>query len=416
MKPIHKRIGSRVWKYQRHFTKYLYERDTVFATLWVFAIIIVLGLIPTKNLYFLNPLKRAFEDFELNDITYADKLGKSKQPARDPRIVIVNIGHADREELAMIIEKTRSMGPKVIALDALFYGERDFKKDSLLNESFAKTPSLVAAHKLVLSGEEGDTISLDGNHFKSAHHYGNVNFFNDELTTTRTFEPWVSDYSGNIYPFFSSEVVRLYDSSKYKHLMQKKGKVLINYLRTPKNYLVVDYQKLLFDNSVDDTVFRNKIVLLGYISDNPYDIEDKKFTPLNEKIAGKTLPDMNGIVVHANIISMILDNNYIKKLPSWVTWLLAILIGWLHMSFFIRYYLENHIWFHLVAKIAQLASAIIFAYLGMLVFERYNIKLDMKLSLIVIVMAVDVIYFYEAFAVWMHNKFHYQTLFHQKHH
>ena len=86
------------------------------------------------------------------------------------------------------------------------------------------------------------------------------------------------------------------------------------------------------------------------------------------------------------------------------------------MSFFIRYYLEDHIWFHLVAKIAQLASAIIFAYLGMLLFMKYNIKLDMKMSLIVIVMAVDVIYFYEAFAVWMHKKFNYHTIFHQKHH
>ena len=78
---------------------------------------------------------------------------------------------------------------------------------------------------------------------------------------------------------------------------------------------------------------------------------------------------MNGTVVHANIISMMLENNYIKKLPSWVNWLVAILICWLHMSFFIRYYLENHIWFHLVAKIAQLASAIFFAFVGMLLFN-----------------------------------------------
>ena len=134
------------------------------------------------------------------------------------------------------------------------------------------------------------------------------------------------------------------------------------------------------------------------------------------KFAGKSTPDMNGIVVHANIISMILDGNYIKKLPSWVTLLAAVLIGWLHMSFFIRYYLENHIWFHLVAKLAQLLSAIFFVYVGIVLFDRFAIKLDMKLTLVVIVLAVDIIYFYEAFAVWMHKKFHYHTVFHQKHH
>ena len=69
MKSIHKRIGRRVRKYHLHFTKYLYERDTVFATLSVFAFIIILGLIPI-NFYFLNPLKLALKDFDFNDITY----------------------------------------------------------------------------------------------------------------------------------------------------------------------------------------------------------------------------------------------------------------------------------------------------------------------------------------------------------
>ena len=192
--------------------------------------------------------------------------------------------------------------------------------------------------------------------------------------------------------------------------------MLINYARRTSKYNIIrDYEQLL-QGGVEDAYIKDKIVLLGYVNENPDDIEDKKFTPMNERFFGKSVPDMNGIVVHANIISMVLDNNYIKKLPSWVNWLVAILICWLHMSFFIRYYLENHIWFHLVAKIAQLASAIIFAYLGMLLFERFNIKLDMKLSLIVIVMAVDVIYFYEAFAVWLHKKIGFKTLFHQHDH
>jgi hypothetical protein len=137
---------------------------------------------------------------------------------------------------------------------------------------------------------------------------------------------------------------------------------------------------------------------------------------MNAKYYGKTVPDMNGIVVHANIISMVLEHNYIKKLPSWFLWVFAIFIGWLHMSFFIRYYLESHIWFHLVAKIAQVASAFFFVWLGIYLFDKYRIKLDMKITLVVIVLAVDVIYFYEAWAVWMHKKFGYKTVFHQHHH
>ncbi|MFZ1535428.1 MAG: hypothetical protein WAT14_14765, partial [Chitinophagaceae bacterium] len=159
-----------------------------------------------------------------------------------------------------------------------------------------------------------------------------------------------------------------------------------------------------------------RIALLAYVNTNPNDIEDKKFSPMNEKFAGKSHPDMNGIVVHANIISMALEKNYIKKVPLWATLLIAVFVCWLHMSFFVRYYLESHIWFHLVAKILQVSSAIFFVWLGIYLFDRYRLKVDLKLSMITIVMAVDVIYFYEAWAVWMHKKFNYKTVFKPHHH
>jgi hypothetical protein len=416
-KPFHKKLGQGVRKYHRHFTKYLYERDTIFATIWVFIFIVVLGTIPI-NFYFLNPIKLALKDFEFNDITYSKlgkaKLGAGKNSRFDNRIVVINIAHADREGIAMLIEKTASMGPKVMGLDALFYGPGDPSQDSILSYTLRKHTNLVSAAKLVFSNQ-GDTISFTGNYFKAAK-YGHVNFFNEEVTTTRYFDPFERDYAGNVIPCFSTAILEDFDHKAYERLMKKNAdKVLINYSRKQEQYLIIQPDDLLMGN-IEDSAIRGKIALLGYINESPYDIEDKKFTPLNEKFVGKSTPDMNGIIVHANIISMALDDNYIKKLPSWVNWLVAVLIAWLHMSFFIRYYLENHIWFHLVAKIAQLLSAIFFVYLGMLVFDKYNIKLDMKYSLIAIALAVDVIYFYEAFAVWMHKKFHYHTVFHQKHH
>ena len=169
-------------------------------------------------------------------------------------------------------------------------------------------------------------------------------------------------------------------------------------------------------DNIDSSAFSDKIVLFGYISNNKDDISDKFFTPMNPRYYGKSVPDMNGIVIHANIISMALDNNYVKKLPSWANLLIAVLVCWLHMSFFVRYYLESHIWFHLVAKIAQVLSAIFFVWLGIYLFDRYRLKVDMKMSLIVIVLAVDVIYFYEAWAVWMHKKYKYHTVFKPHHH
>ena len=413
-KPLHKHIGHHARNFHRHFTKYLYERDTIFATIWVFIFIVVLGSIPL-NLGVINPIKLGLKDFDSNDLSYS-KLGKAKTTPIDKRIAIVNIGLADREGLAMMIDKVATMNPKVMALDAYFDGPKDPHQDSLLMSTFRNNKNLIAATRLDLSGPEGDTVALGGTYINTAAQYAFVNFFDDSVSTFRYFEPFLEDYKKTEYKSFSAAVVEAYDKKAYEKL-EAKGhhKILINYTRHVSQYQVIEYEDILMDR-IDDSVFAGKIVLFGYLNEDPNDITDKKFTPMNKRYYGKSIPDMNGIVVHANIISMALDNNYVKKLPLWATWLIAIFICWLHMSFFIRYYLESHIWFHLVAKIMQVLSAIFFVWLGIYLFDKYRLKVDMKMSLIVIVLAVDVIYFYEAWAVWMHKKYKYHTVFKPHHH
>ncbi len=419
-KPLHKHIGHRLKRSHVPFTKYLYERDTIFATIWVFLFIIVLGSLPI-NLGFLNPIKLGLKDFDFNDISYS-KLGKAQNDSLDDRIVIVNIGKADREGLSYMIDKVAAGKPKVIGLDVLFPGPLDEFKDSLLSVTLSKHKNLVYAVKFEpIDSTQKFATTLD--HFKnSVYNSGYVNFPTEgDLETVRTYFPFKKSKDTTMYSF-SSAIVKLFNEDAFKKL-EKKGdtKTIINYTRAAYGdgrdgkYLVISPEQLMTDG-YDESAFVNKIVLLAYMSESPYDIEDKKFTPLNEKYAGKTVPDMNGIVIHANIISMALDNNYIKKVPLLVNLLIAVLVCWLHMSFFIRYYLESHIWFHLVAKIAQVASAIFFVWLGIFLFDRYRLKVDLKLSIVVIVLAVDVIYFYEAFAVWMNKKFGFKTIFHHKHH
>lgn len=418
-KPLHKHIGHHAKKVHGHFTKYLYERDTIFATIWVFIFIVVLGSIPI-NLGVLNPVKLGLKDFDFNDMAYS-KLGKAdigegKNKKFDNRIVIINIGQADREGLAMMIDKAGTMNPKVMALDVLFYSEKDPYQDSLLTEVFRRNKNLIAAQQLLLSGPDGDTIVTAGDHIKTASEYAYVNLFTDSLSSVRYYEPFEKDFKKKLYKSFTSAIVQAYDTTAYKKLKKRgNSKTHINYSRSLIQYQVIQWEDLMA-GVADSSALSGKIVLFGYISSNKDDISDKFFTPMNPRFYGKSVPDMNGIVVHANILSMILDDNYIKKLPSWAGLLIAVLVCWLHMSFFIRYYLESHIWFHLVAKILQVASAIFFVWLGIYLFDKYRLKVDLKLSMITIIMAVDVIYFYEAWAVWMHKKFNYKTVFKPHHH
>ncbi len=408
-KPLHKHIGHHARRIKNHITKYLYERDTLFSTVWVFIFIIVLGSIPI-NFYFLNPIKLALKDFDFHDMAHANL--EYKKDSLNNQITIVNIGTADREQLAWIIEKTAEQQPKVMGLDVEFAGPRDPYQDSLLTAVVSRHPNLVLASRLDWNDEKDPYKEnfFSGNGTGE----GYANMLVEDIATIRLWSPFFEneqDPKRLPYKSFAAAILEKYDTVAYQRLVKRDKKVeTINYTRREEWYHQIDASTLL-DGSMEPGYLKGKIVLLGYSSKDPNDIEDKKFTPMNDKFYGKTNPDMFGVAVHANILSMAIENNYIRKMPAWFNWLLAIVIGWIHMAIFIKYYLDHHIWFHLVAKIAQLLSAILFLYIDLWFYETYRIKLDMKLTLIVIVMAVDVIYFYEAWASWMHRKFKYRTVF-----
>ncbi len=415
-RPLHKHIGHHAKRFGSHFTKYLYERDTIFALAWVFILILVVPLIPL-HLHFFDPIEKAMEDFDYDDIAFS-KLGKTaavKGNLQENRIVIIDIGHLDRRGISALIEKTASYGPKVMGLDAYFEGPRDSTMDSTLKETFEKTPNLIAASRINWEENHGEGAFIE-DYFQEAYHQtGFVNVIGEKEGTLRMFSPY-EKFGDFQYSNFDAMLVKNYSPPDFDRLVKRKDHYeVINYSRRTNQYQILEPDDL-FNNAVDESMIKGKIALLGYVDTSKDDIEDKKFTPLNNKSINKTVPDMNGIVVHANILSMILDHTYVTKLPLWAAVVLAVIIGWLHMSFFIRYYLDNHLWFHLVAKIAQLTSAFLFLYLGIHLFDKYRIKLNMTLTVLIIVLSVDIIYFYEGFAVWLHKKFKYRTVFHKSHH
>lgn len=413
---LHKHIARHTKRYVSHFTKYLYERDTLFATIAVFVFLILLGMIPL-NLYVLNPMKMALKDFDFNDIAYAklDK-GKGKYDSVDRRIVVVNTGDLDRAQIGFLIEKINTYQPKIIGLDIFFEGEREPEKDSILREALKKTRNLVGVS---VGHWENDSFKIVPNNFDNViAKRGYANLIGEDVGTIRLFSPF-EKVGKEKYPQIATAIAKEFDPVAYEKLAKKdKKEVIINYTKRVDRYQVLSAEDVMTDNfdTAGKVKIKDQIVLMGYVNLDPNNIEDKKFTPLNVKFAGKAHPDMNGIFVQANIITMILDGAYVKKMPKWVAWLVAIVIGWIHMSLFIRYYLESHIWFHLVAKLAQVFSVLLFAYLGIFLYDEFRVKLDMKYTLYVIALAVDVIYFYEAFVTWLHRKFNYQTIFSHHHH
>jgi CHASE2 domain-containing sensor protein len=391
--------------------KYFLKRDTLFATIGIFILIWLISLIPL-NTHFFNPFKTAFADFDFLDIAYS-QMGKNDNSKLDNRIILVNIGNANRAEIAGILQRLKAASPRTIGLDVTFAAPKDSLSDRLLAQTIASMPNLVSV--CYLKWEEELPELKKGYFTPYAAHLGYGNFIGEDNGCIRYFSPKEKG-TDQTFESFTTALLKQYSPEAYSKLLKRNKEVeRINYSRKVDKYLQVEGYDLLTDN-VADTLFHNKIVLVGYLNDNPNDIEDKHFTPFNKKFAGRSTPDMNGLVIHANILSMELDNNYINKIPDWLNWLITIIIAWIHMALFIRYYIDNHIWFHLVAKILQIVSAIFFIYLSIQLFDKQSVRFDSKLSIVVIILAVDVIYFYEALAIWLHKKFHYKTIFHANHH
>ncbi len=385
--------------------KYLFKRDTILATIMVFVLMGLLSLIPI-NTHVLDPIKLALQDFDYNDMAYS-KFGKNSHTGVDTNIVVVNIEDARRAEIAAIIEKVVAQQPKAVGVDVVFNEPKDPQTDSLLIKAFTASNKVVLAYNLAV---EKDNARPEGFLYPSLTKKGYANFVGEEGGTIRYYAPSFKSKEG-IYTSFTAVIMQIADPARQAAFEKKYSTTTqINYVRSADKYLTVSGSYLLKEDS-DISMLAGKIVLMGYVNDDANNIEDKHFTPFNKKSVGKSVPDMAGVYIHANILSMINSGDYIPKWPGWLVWTLAIILCWLHMAVFIRYFVDKHIWFHLAAKIAQLVSAILIVYLGLLFFYKWNIKINLTPSFVAIILAVDVLYFYEALVAWLHKKFGFHSLF-----
>jgi hypothetical protein len=90
---------------------------------------------------------------------------------------------------------------------------------------------------------------------------------------------------------------------------------------------------------------------------------------------------MYGIVVHANIISMILNEDYINELEEWQTYLIAFVLVFLNVALLIKISEKIPLWFDVLTLLAQLAQVAILGLLMVQFFNWYSFKLNLTVTL-----------------------------------
>ncbi len=310
-------------------TKLLF-RDAFFSTILSSTIVLLMVLI-FVNLRFFNPIHKAFKDFSFLDVFYAEKFQDTTKVSTD--IVLVNAGN-DRLEAVDILNRIIEAEPKVIGVDVMF---KDRKEIVYVDSMLA---SLLTNEKIITSFNIKEDIVIKNHPYFVTSKEGFVEFnFDDKTAVIREFvgfkeiqalEQW--SFAAQIAKYYLNDKWELYDYDKRLRKAQT-----VNYIGNYDSFQHLDYDD--FRDYEKKKILKDKIVIFGYLGTpigNENDIEDKFFTPLNEVIAGKSDADMFGTAIHANIVNMLIKNDFMLTISN--TWLT--IITFLAMYFSTIYYMK----------------------------------------------------------------------------
>jgi CHASE2 domain-containing sensor protein len=391
----------------------------------------VQGLSNFKILSAFDPISQALQEFELTDWVFS-KL--RPDPKIDPRIVLVNIGPADRRGVAQIIQTISQYKPKVIGIDSFFDCEGglydtincpqllDTLGNLMLSNAIQEAGNVVLVSRLLQSDSvsSSKTIDLYDSMETSDPMFSNYSFnAYANLPTGNKDGDYVATYQEDVkicksvFPkimingkqqlAFSVQMAMLYDSVKTKKfLARNKEEEIINFkgniyipdvkiksLREQATN-VSDFNALCY--AIDwpqfergeyvPEMFRDNVVIIGFLGDYFGDPawDDKFFTPLNTKVAGRANPDMFGLVIHANVVEMILTEDYVDEIPEWLQIIIAIVVCFLNVLLFYKIDKDLPVLYDGLSVVIQIIEIIIVAMIIVQVFATYNLKLELSLT------------------------------------
>ena len=378
----------------------------------VFSAIILFGMFGITRLVNFGAFdlyRLAFKEFSFLDTYYAQKMAPDNKQINQ-QLVLVNVQHLDRGELATLIEKVQEQGPKVIGVDVIFKDDREALSDERLWNAL-QPENVVAAYAI----QNREFVKNDPKLGVFRHKLGYANFnFDTYNAVIRNFQA-KKVFDGFEFQSFGLRVSQLYLGRKTKldwDGIQDRS-TPINYSGGREHYFSFSSEEILQRDSVP--ILKDKIVLLGYLGTpmgNPFDIEDRHFTPLNQEFVGKSAPDTFGIVVHANIIEMLINDEKLKEAPIWVLVLVGFILTFLAIAYFIKLNKKRIERYMLVRKLTQLGVTIFFIWIALLLLS-VNIYFKITELIWYAVLSIECIWAYKVLSNYMRNKFGWESYFFQ---
>ncbi|MCS6795914.1 MAG: CHASE2 domain-containing protein [Raineya sp.] len=349
-------------------------------------------------------------------------------------ITVVNIGSAEggRKRLTELLQIINEFQPRCVGIDALY---KSYKTDSIMKpindalaEELAKTKNLVMAaeisfkestrQKIINTDDEDfkpvfDTLITSHPNFMKNAYPGLVNLITEAtrdavqrqdlaggLATCRTF-PTKEKLDGKEYLFFGIKLAQFYAPDKVTRFLQRNNEVeFINYIGNYERFNYANFTELFemyeaYKNGETqlktnfENLFKDKIVLLGFTGvediNKVTSDEDRFYTPLNPNYVGKAERDMYGVIIHANIIAMILLEEYIDVSPQWLDFLVSALITYLVTAFFVFLHAKLDFWYDGISILVQFLLSFLLVLIIIEVFDLFRLRVNWSLGFLAIV-------------------------------
>jgi glucan phosphoethanolaminetransferase (alkaline phosphatase superfamily) len=103
---------------------------------------------------------------------------------------------------------------------------------------------------------------------------------------------------------------------------------------------------------------------------------------------------MYGVVVHANKVSMILDEDYVNTFPKWLTYLMNLIFIYINIIIYSWMFLRLEMWWDGASLVATLIQVSLLIVLLLAVFNKYSYKLDFTLLIVALFLCGNFIEFY----------------------
>ena len=399
--------------------RYFWNIEYVFAALFVLVMVRLLYVI-SENLpdvddtSFLDPIFGRIDFLNIKDVSLDAIFAMKDTKFPGDKIAVVNVGKigpTPDAKIALLLYKLKEWNAKAIGIDIIFdaqHFERFSPEEAFeveaIKKALADVPNIVLPSAFDPESMKS-TIFYDSSITHAVKNYGFINFTPDQDGVIRKFYPYrvVENTRRNYFPL---EVLRLYDATLVEPLLRlPEQQQVIFYTGTKDQFNVYPIDDLLEPDERFKSNFKDAIVLIGFTDEAGLMWRGDLFTtPMRRKIVvgmqdgtrkvGLEGSDMSGLIVHANVLNMLLNQQYMRIAPEWVDWMITFFLSYGSIALYrvLRTKPRTKIGVGLMIGALIISETIVVFFLPIISFFYFNVKISYHL------MATSVLLFIPAHA------------------